>query len=127
MKDQLIEFATAQLAKEKGFDVPVYKYFYDEHSTGKRTIGYENHATDYSKHKRGTNYECVACPSPSLLQRWLREQHNLHITVSFNAADEYSLLITKFQHNHYIEVPESFETYEQALESGLNQALQLIK
>lgn len=103
MKEVLISIATAKLAKEKGWENDKCSCHLDE-----------------------CKFDAVVT-TQSLLQKWLRDEHNLHITPSYNEAGGYSLLVTKFQHNHYIEPDDYFHFYENALEVGLCIALKLIE
>lgn len=65
----------------------------------------------------------------SYIQKWLREDHKVHIEILFMPGDEnFYRIITR-------KVLETFEsknfgydnTYEEALEAGLKKALELIK
>jgi len=132
MKDEIIKFETAKLAKEKGFNWKVENYFYDEFH--KQTI-YKDKLTDYSKHEKGNLYECVSAPTQSLLQRWLREKHNLHIVIIPTVTSYFTYKILDIQLNpeNPIERPpykdvasEDFTTYELSLEGGLQEALKII-
>jgi len=105
MKEQLISFETAKLAKEKGCDIPLYIPF-DE-----------------------VNGVDIIC-SQSLLQKWIREKHKLDIWMCktgkhgerYQAEDitDKNLFCVWSSQN-------SFSTYEEALEEGLREALKLIK
>lgn len=93
MEDQLITFETAKLAKEK--ECPLIK----------------------------TRLNIIISPVPtqSLLQKWLREVHNIHITIWYNE-------LTK---KYRIDTPEDlneseYESYENALEIVLQEILKLI-
>ena len=106
MKEQLISFETAKLAKEKGFNIKIYK----------NTIDYE-----------------LNPPTQSLLQKWLREVHKIHIEIEIAADEElvniipfiYQISIYKQKEGYF---PRDFyNTYEEALEEGLLEALKLIK
>ena len=135
MTDQLISFKTAKLAKEKGFneqckmihiDCPEYPNWHDK-------IGTYDTMPHLVKGCKVTNI-----PTQSLLQKWLREKHNIHIfigrRININKWDShaYSLLLSSKEyikertqekfHNQNI-----YDTYEEALEQGLIEALKLIK
>lgn len=60
----------------------------------------------------------------SLLQRWLREKHNIHITINCKRTD---LSLDGFWYVVKSLSSKMFNTYEQALEEGLYKALKLIK
>lgn len=128
MKDELIKYNTAVLAKEKGFNVDCEEnYNEDEELT----------------HNFSTKPAIYSAPTQSLLQRWLRERHNIHLIIqsTFGATDTYITFV-----NREIIKDESrkdlkevgdlsgimldhklFNSYEEALEIGLYEALKLIK
>ena len=114
MKEQLIEFNTAKLAQEKGFDVASYlKYDSDL---------IEN--SNFKPHGKSSWYLNI---TQSLLQKWLREVHNIHIWVNPIAVDDYkytilSTVFLKFESEKF-----GYNTYELALETGLLEALKLIQ
>lgn len=68
----------------------------------------------------------------SLLQRWLREAHKIHLVVWWSDNDgRFYCELERLTHHSTI-VPSGdgtklHESYEQALEAGLQQALKLIK
>ena len=129
MEDTLINFETAKLAKEKGFD---FIYIIDNELTNHSLI------------------------TQSLLQKWLREIHSIHIEVlpryqpkKLNTEEVlYSWAISckpfdKYDGhndvlNHWIGIHNGapyiedifyhvVKTYEEALEFGLQESLKLIK
>lgn len=63
MEDTLITFETAELAKEKGFNIPC-KHLYDI-KTGEYSDGY-------------IFGDVILAPTQSLLQKWLRDKYNWH-------------------------------------------------
>ena len=71
----------------------------------------------------------------SLLQKWLREEHSLHIELETDLYDDmktacfrgYAIVsLVNFKNPHIINF-EVFKTYEEALEKGLQAALKLLK
>lgn len=78
MKEQLISFDTAKLAKEKGFDFKTEDFFqYNEKTFGVREeSGLPRYYAD----------GCSQCsrPTQSLLETWLFEKHNIHIEITFD-------------------------------------------
>ncbi|MES2864098.1 MAG: hypothetical protein V4666_08270 [Bacteroidota bacterium] len=113
MKEQLIEFETAKLAKEKGFKADGYHLPYIE------------------KHTKESYY--YEMPSQSLVQKWLREEHQIHVWVSSPTDGFYDACVVRDKTNHYRKFDDfttnetDFTTYETALEDGLLEALKLIK
>ena len=106
MKEQLILFETAKLAKEKGFLNSIH---YDGMG------GYFTNTTQ------------------SLLQKWLREEHNIEVWVtpthlSYINNKLYKVEIEYFNGKRiHCFKHDEFKTYEEALEKGLQEALKLIK
>ena len=75
MENKRVDFTTAKLAKEKGFD------FYDTggyyHINEGYSSGYAFCYSDVNEQTEG----CLLCPDQSLLQKWLREKYQLFICV----------------------------------------------
>lgn len=150
MEEQLISFEVAKLAKEKGFT----------HQTG--TLhpngSYYNFRGELNgccleslreMHipKKDRMYSILPAPTQSLLQKWLREGHELIITINFETIDDsekaytytiYEWLpegknsckdIWDFYETHESMTQSSgwFPTYEEALEEALKESLKLIK
>ena len=106
----LISFETAKLAKEKGFK-KLCDFSYDE--DGILTGNCEQ------------SYNYVA-PTQSLLQKWLREKHDIHITITSISQESWQYHIQKPKDKLGDNYEEDFENYEEALEVGLQEALKLI-
>lgn len=131
MKDQLISLETAKLAKEKGFDIEVNNHYSDFNQ-----IDIE-HLMDDCKNSELEPFEYSA-PTQSLLQKWLREEHNLHPYVT-PYGDGKAWRVPNIRHNNedWNEVnkpyqykqrqfPDKFKTYEQALEFAIETMLNLL-
>ena len=151
MKEELITFDTAKLAKEKGFNnIENIAYFYtsprvkmyrlDEHGRSypiknipKKAYKIGEYATAYIKN-------VIEAPTQSLLQKWLREIHKIDIYISGYGFGYYPSINNVPPANQgnikYVdrrwnlsnkEQFSDFQIYEQALEKGLQEALKLIK
>ena len=118
MKEQLISFETAKLAKEKGFDL-FTEYGYDKN--GKEV----NFPCCYNNYPVIDHY---SAPNQSLLQKWLREKYNIHIDIYFIVLlfryRIYNMINCECYKSSY---KDEFDSYEQALEQGLQEALKLIQ
>jgi hypothetical protein len=155
MKDQLITLETAKLAKEKGFNIPVSNYInpdgvfdcikpttYNDDGDGHYDIDqlggtilqdYNNVEIDIFEIETYGCYfneegieENYSAPTQSLLQRWLREEHNIYVEVIIcNLLDKIYEYEVSTIGSH--KLGSDFKTYEQALEEGLYEALKLIK
>jgi len=132
MKEQLITLETAKLAKEKGFDVEGCFAIYQE--KGNLIISYED-MIDFTDQERVSRmFSAVAlAPTQSLLQKWLREVHNIHCSSDCNASGW--MWVIEKTNGTFIkdsefsgDIPEAgmWETSEEALEEGLIEALKLI-
>ena len=122
MEEQIIGFEVAKLAKDKGFDWPC-KYAYDIN----KKLFHDSHCNTNWNDKVFLISECSA-PTQALLQKWLREKHNIHIAIK----TEYdgTFIITIYNMNKPQKANQNFyeySAYEEALEAGLFAALQLIK
>ena len=114
MKEELIRTETYTLAKEKGFDIHVC-----------RCGGYP---------------ECICedrLPTQSLLQKWLREKHRLHVKVEPGTSKDdtvnwHAQVFTlrrfnvTFRSFEYATMFVFADEYEECLEKGLISALNLI-
>lgn len=121
MEEQLIKFQTAKLAKEKGFDILCGERYMPNGTI--QTSTYKNHNNTEKRY---------SVPTQSLLQKWFREKHNIHIIVISNSKNQY-FVDCRFSNqrvdNDYDLVLLTglvYETYEEALEVGLIEALKLI-
>jgi hypothetical protein len=154
MNDEIVSFEVAKLAKEKGFDLKVRNYinilgvshsikeitYYpfgagvndpggDIHLNYNEKIDFSNLIT-YGRNWDENGVERIySAPTQSLLQRWLREKHNILLAIlpwKDHAAD------VNDKHNFRpmlvgIKTWKEFPTYEEALEKGLLESLKLIK
>ena len=126
MEDTRITFETAKLAKEKGFsqetnrlEIPYYNYKGE----------FKGDVSDWRirKYIRGedtSDIEFVSAPTQSLLAKWLREEHNIHLIAYKNInIDGYDWCYITTDGITNIN---SYKTYEEAYEIGLQEALKLI-
>ena len=106
MEEQLISFETAKLAKEKGCNL--------ENCT---CGGYP---------------ECICSDkriSQSLLSKWLREKYDIDVIINTyrNQNQKYYKYFISEKSKNLIKSEEYYDTYEEAYEIGLQEALKLIK
>jgi hypothetical protein len=136
MGEQLIGFETAKLAKEKGFDEICYVSLWWDIKNERSQIYPHWHSnmgaprnSIISNSKKGL----ISAPTQSLLQKWLRDIHNIHTSIDNNNSEEkgkwcFDLhklpagVIYLWKRGDPV-----YNTYEDALEEGLFQALKLIK
>jgi hypothetical protein len=139
MKEQLITFETAVLAKEKGFNISCFDYYNPKYNTTVRGIEYDSDRdvewdwNNNSTSKIASPYpnteikgQCSA-PTQSLLQKWLREEHLWYCNVELNENGDYIAVVTSIIKNQSVTWDEGFNSFEEALEFSLQEALKLIK
>lgn len=116
MKEQLVTYETAKVAKEKGFkDYSRSGWHYD----GNGYLDNTNELTTWNDHP-ASSFMCDA-PTQSLLQKWLREEHDIKLCISWTKFDKWL-----YEINHKEKSVGGFNSYEEALEKGLQKALKLI-
>ena len=122
MTEQLITFDTAKLAKEKGFDWQTNMVYKQELLYTRDNI-IKNSAFKNSKVYRAT------APTQSLLQKWLREVHNIHV-VALPWKDHCDDANDPVKYRGMIFRVKTYEEHlqqEDAMEKVLFEALKLIK
>ena len=132
MEDTLVSYETALLAKEKGFDSDDVIQCYRK--SGNVTL-YSKQAHTLCASVGKTIFEDFAClaPTQSLLQKWIREKHLLHIEIyGFVSGDEqtrsyYHCIRNMKKYCDLTDDSKTFNSYEDCLEDGLFTALKLIK
>jgi hypothetical protein len=123
MKDQLISYETAKLAYENKFDI---ECDYGYNLVNMRCSYDPFRDLDNSTNKGSDTY---SAPTQSLLQKWLREKHYIQIEINWDTIcydvkiwhPDMRDLLTNLVHKS-----ERYNTYEEALEIGLQEGLKLI-
>ena len=113
--EQYVSFDTAKMLKEAAFDVPCDKWYGEE---GFFMSG---------------NYKSCKCPTQQLAERWLREVHGIVVDVVFEPPKrekDWRYFIGNMDDMVWVGdfVPSDgrYETYEEAMEGALQEALRLI-
>ena len=132
--DRLITFKTAELAKDKGLkrslDINGYLLGYSLKNEKPYPSGYKVFMSFPSEDK------WLFAPTQSTLSNWLREEHNIHIWASCKTNDDGKTIFIP----HGRTIPDTIKnrlvvdiipysthnTYEQAIEEALVEALNLI-
>lgn len=127
MKEQLILFETAKLAKEKGFKEWTFDYY--DHEGLLRDANIYINCDDLEEDHGKIIYRAN---TQSLLQKWLRDKHNIHIDVN-PSLNTWSVCIYQIIAENLLRsvdrgrIITGFNSYEPALEEGIFEALKLIK
>ena len=147
LKEQLISFETAKLAKEKGFNFKVLKQYSPNYEGVIDTDHSANCVIGGECALKYPDNDCFGAPTQTLLQKWLREVHNCFIDILPHRDGDsknkqwkskkdvfWSVEVDYYGKNFEIELTDDSDftqhfnkTYEEALEIGLYQALKLIK
>jgi hypothetical protein len=141
MKETIISFETAKLAKEKGFKCDddyyfnlyakkLHRYKSEDWGCAKEMNSFILYQGEFNNHiifPAPCFEPYYFAPSQGFLQKWLREKHNIHIEVLYidqilNFKAEVCIMTTNTIHSDT-----KCGTYEEVLEIGLLQALKLIK
>lgn len=123
MTEELVTLETAKMLRKKGFN-EYCKNVIDINNIPRETLYRIN--DDLPK-------QCFSQPTQSIVQKWLREVKNLHIEIYRNACG-YGYIIVKANNGTWMEDDDAkgpndggnWDTYEEALEEGLQEALKLI-
>lgn len=112
MEDQRVKYETAILAQSKGFEEKGEDFY----TTNKELCAY--------MFSFSNTYMCEA-PNQGLLQKWLREVHNIHIESNLSWGLRYFFKVYKGIEDKY--TTEDSSLYEEGLEIALKEGLKLIK
>ena len=116
MEDKLVSLETAKLAKKKEFN-EICQYYYEILD---KPITLQKMSCSNAE-----GYKQPTAPTQSLLQKWLREKHNIHLIAYKNInIDGYDWCYITTDGITNIN---SYKTYEETLEVALQEALKLIK
>jgi len=116
IEEDLITFETANLANEKGFNVWCSSAYFSTEYLGMAT------EIDYDTFIKDT----YLAPTQSVLQKWLRKNYHIHISVEYTG--QYFVKYKTGYGSTYVNCAnQNFNSYEQALEYGLFEALKSIK
>ena len=123
--EEICTYEVCKLAKEKGFDVQTFDWYDSTGNYHKGFIPHELHECP--------RYKEYYAPTQSLLQRWLREEKGLCIsveaypTLAIMGKICFAWVVKSGSDGHFMESNDSlqtFSTYELALEDALKYALE---
>lgn len=119
MTEELVTLETAKLLKEKGFNEYCKYIINDKGLTMEVIIRTSNLPKAY-----------YSRPMQSIVQKWLRETKSLHIEISYMYGNYWIYDILTIPNHDLVGLSDRpiahYNTYEEALEAGLQEALKLI-
>ena len=139
MKDQLVTFDTAKLAKELGFDEPCIDTYKDvelyKHKAKRYNSSFNTEwREELIKNSAMSNAKIArySAPTQSLLQKWLREKHFIEVyVVPYSVSGGHAMRGGKGFYEVVVDKSvttwSGHKSYEEALEKGLQEGLKLIK
>ena len=121
IEESYVSRDTARMLKEAGFDEVCRSAYY---ATGNSAVMYERNSM------LSPGY--VSRPTQALAARWLREVHRIHIFSNYFFEDgRWFYVIVDLKESHEVRAihPDirSYQSNEEALEAGLQEAIKLIK
>jgi len=124
MKEEVISFETAKLAKEKGFNENSKGYYNKEGEFIEAAL------PQGSKFNVGDD-NVFSAPTQSLLQKWLREELKLSVETVFNGSESFYWIIREMyplgkEFSSVWDERFGWSTYEEAMDAALLKALNLI-
>lgn len=145
IQEQRILLQTAKIAKDRGFNYGTHGsytvYLVDQvdpdYPEGGGAFSMTKGEVEFDdgyflNNEKVCDYTCetyamYAAPTQTLLAKWLRETHDIHVEIYCNASG-WGWILTKTDGTTIKEIQDDtfFENHEIAMEIGLNQALELI-
>lgn len=115
-KEDYVSLGVAQILKEKGYDERCRAFYEnDEYVVGMLPL-------DYNKFPS-------RCSMPTLYeaQKWLRIKHRVSITPYYVGNDKYTYHLVRMNGAYnYCNNNNIYDTYEEALNEGIKEALELV-
>lgn len=135
MEEKIVEFRTAELASEKGFNTPCRNAYNIKSKEIENALNFtgEEFFTELEIEASNDNEDSsILAPDQSLLQKWLREVYGIHVEPKVDVIIDHSkyaywLKVTKGAVSSGKLPSYVYNTYEEALEAGLVEALNLIE
>lgn len=132
--DQIVNLETAKLAMEVGFKENVTHLYLDGENnllliaTAYTTPPYRVSTSDIETPPEELLEDGVPAPTQTALSRWLREKHDMYVSVDMMAFKRgWIVYIISMSRKVVCFKAKDFDTYEEALEEGLKQACKIVK
>lgn len=129
-KETIVSEKLAKLARQKGFNWFVNTlYIYGHLMECPDQFGTEPNKKNWNEDQDNNHF--TSAPTQAFLQKWLRDEHNIHIHICyFEDTDKWNVDVYTLRQGDLLNQPMQFcsnKTYEDALEVGLFHALKNIQ
>lgn len=127
-----VSLEAAKLLEEKGFNEPCNAIYIESPQEGRSE--FHSYITDdvkkssgIRKIKDGCRYDEYLAPDLYEAQKWLRVNHSIMVTPYYVSDDKYTYHILRMdEDNNYCHNYNQYDSYEEALNAGIEEALKLI-
>lgn len=125
LNDDYVSLEQAKLLKENGFP--------QEFTNGCKvfcTVGeFKGKIVSYNDCAPERDKKSIAAPSLYVVQKWLRNEHNIHLVIHKDRIDEWSVYGHEISPIEFTVFPllTGFDSYEEALSAGITKALESLK
>lgn len=137
IEEQYVSIDTARMLKEAGFNVPCRGVYVTDRTGYYEFREYDNKQTTDDlcwNTEDGFQYEYLA-PTQALAARWLRDGHRIALDVAYipphSGRDVWQYFVGRMDDmvwpGDFEPSERKYETYEEAFEAGLQEAVKLIK
>lgn len=124
-----ISLRTAKILKRLGFHWECHAC-YQNNELREFTISHDSHQTLVMDYNKVVDYmDLLSAPTLAVAQRWFREEKNIAIDIKSNKQGNYDFMVHRINMVDYT-LPSvlcvsacKFNTYEEALENGIQNAL----
>ena len=123
--DDYVSLEQAKILKENGFP--------QEFTNGCKvfcTVGeFKGKIVSYNDCAPERDKKSIAAPSLYVVQKWLRNTHNIHLVIHKDIIDEWSVYGHEITPIEFTVFPlhTGFDSYEEALSAGITKALESLR
>lgn len=115
--EDYVSFEIAKLLKEKGFDIPVYQYYFPPSNDNLNYSEFDDDWNSIWEHS-------YSAPTHQMTLKWLREVHNIYIDIlTYTTGKNIQFRWVGYEKGRLFSQEEGktiyFDSYEQAIEAAL--------
>lgn len=127
-KEELVSIYIARCLRDLGFDWLVTSC-YNDNPDLKEDSKVERYKTKPINYNAFNQLQVFSLPTQSLAQRWIRDNYKINISINYSniTKNHWAVFVEGFGNNKFYTDSISFPSYEDALEKGLEIAIEYIK